>query len=281
MAWVRIDDCFDEHPKLQKVGPIGWGYWLAGLAYCNRNLTDGFIPWAKAQTLASFVVMEYDGKLSKLCHSSGMVGQDMDAEWVIMLLLEAGLWEEVDGGFAVHDYSEYQPTKAQIEEEREKKKAAGQAGGQASAVARASAGASANVKQVVKQNPTPNPSPSPTPIRKESDKSLSCPEFHEEFWVAYPRRQAKKDAEAAWRKLNPDRGLIDGILRDVQRRKSSQEWQKDGGKFIPLPATYLNGSRWEDEIEIDNRPPNPKPDEYEWDERNNQWRPPHMVGWVG
>jgi hypothetical protein len=30
---------------MMQVSPTVWGVWLAGLAYANRNLTDGFIPW--------------------------------------------------------------------------------------------------------------------------------------------------------------------------------------------------------------------------------------------
>lgn len=36
MVWVKIDDHFDEHPKMQQIGPLGWGYWLAGLV-CERE----------------------------------------------------------------------------------------------------------------------------------------------------------------------------------------------------------------------------------------------------
>ena len=44
MPWVRIDDGYADHPKMAAVGPLGQALWLAGLAYCNRYLTDGFIP---------------------------------------------------------------------------------------------------------------------------------------------------------------------------------------------------------------------------------------------
>jgi hypothetical protein len=124
MAWVRIDDHFDEHPKMQRVGPLGWGYWLAGLAYCNRNLTDGFIPWNKARTLCSFEVAEDDGAVWEISRVSGMAGEDMSADWLIGLLIGAGLWETVRSekgrieGYRIHDYQEYQPSKAQIEAER-------------------------------------------------------------------------------------------------------------------------------------------------------------------
>jgi anti-sigma factor RsiW len=36
------------------------------------------------------------------------------------------------------------------------------------------------------------------------------------------------------------------ILADVERRKNLPDWKKDGGQFVPNPATYINGRRWED-----------------------------------
>lgn len=168
MPWVRIDDHFDEHPKMQQVGPIAWGFWLAGLAYCNRNLTDGFIPWTKARTLCSFEVVEDSGVVWELSRVSGHSGEEITSEWIIDLLVEVGLWIErknpngrIDG-YEVHDYPEYQPLKAQIEEERAKKVAAGQAGGQASAQARAQAKS--------KQSSTPYPNPYPVPETEEDLK---------------------------------------------------------------------------------------------------------------
>jgi hypothetical protein len=142
--WVRLDDHFDEHPKLAEAGPLGWALWIAGLAYCNRNLTDGFIPWAVAQHLVNWQFLgepEEDGrrKLFTICVSCGMTGEDVDCEYVIPLLVTAGLWEQVEGGFYVHDYPDYQPTKAEVEAVREIKRRAGRAGGVAKALARATA----------------------------------------------------------------------------------------------------------------------------------------------
>lgn len=119
MPWVRIDDHFNEHPKHARVGPLAWGVWLAGLAYCNRNLTDGFIPRSVAMTLACFEVVDSEGRVWKLARTSGMVGEDVDMGWVIQLLVDAGLWEEVPGGYRVHDYHDYQPSREEVEAERE------------------------------------------------------------------------------------------------------------------------------------------------------------------
>ena len=38
------------------------------------------------------------------------------------------------------------------------------------------------------------------------------------------------------------------MLEAIEKHKASSQWQKDGGQFIPHPATWLNQERWEDEI---------------------------------
>jgi hypothetical protein len=58
---------------------------------------------------------------------------------------------------------------------------------------------------------------------------------------------AKAAAEKAWGKLKPDEELQKRILACVQRQAQSKDWRKDGGQFIPYPATWLNGKRWGDE----------------------------------
>lgn len=185
MAWVKIDDHFDEHPKLAAVGPIGWGVWLAGLAYCNRNLTDGFIPRPVAESIGGkwrVYVPTEDGReqVWRINRSSGMVGQDMDTEWAISLLVQVGLWEEVEGGYRVHDYSDYQPSKDEVLALRRVRAEAGSKGGRASAQAK-QAKSKAKAKQppskpssktsskpssknAAKVNPVPDPVPDPDPV---------------------------------------------------------------------------------------------------------------------
>lgn len=67
------------------------------------------------------------------------------------------------------------------------------------------------------------------------------------FWAAYPRHTAKQTALAAFKKLNPDERLLQIILTAIERQKSSPQWARDGGQYIPHPATWLNQRRWEDE----------------------------------
>ena len=70
----------------------------------------------------------------------------------------------------------------------------------------------------------------------------------EVFWTAYPRHTNKKAALQAFLRLNPDDALMQTILEAIARQRNSQQWTKDGGQFIPHPATWLNGRRWEDEM---------------------------------
>lgn len=70
-----------------------------------------------------------------------------------------------------------------------------------------------------------------------------------EFWNAYPRKKSKGDAEKAWLKIKPDEQLTERILASVRQATTSADWQRDGGKFVPYPASWLNAKGWEDEIQ--------------------------------
>ena len=48
--------------------------------------------------------------------------------------------------------------------------------------------------------------------------------------------------------LNPDAELQAVILRAVEAQKKTKDWLKDGGQYVPHPASWLNGERWQDEI---------------------------------
>ena len=69
----------------------------------------------------------------------------------------------------------------------------------------------------------------------------------EEFWKIYPKKKAKGDAEKFWLKMKPNEHLVDEILQAVQRATTSVSWLKNGGEFIPYPATWLNQKGWLDE----------------------------------
>lgn len=73
----------------------------------------------------------------------------------------------------------------------------------------------------------------------------------ERFWSIYPKRRSKADAFKAWLQLKPDQELVTTILAAVERWSRSTEWRKDGGQFIPYPASWLRAHGWQDESTVD------------------------------
>ena len=106
MTWVRIDDAFPEHPKVLSLGDDyerGVALHVRGLCYCARNLTDGHVP-------------------------ARMFREDAE---IRSRLVEVGMWHEVEGGFVIHDYLDYNPSKAEALALSESRRAAGKAGADA------------------------------------------------------------------------------------------------------------------------------------------------------
>ena len=68
-----------------------------------------------------------------------------------------------------------------------------------------------------------------------------------QFWKAYPRKKSKGLAEKVWARLRPGAALLAQILAAVDRARASPDWQRDGGKYIPYPANWLDAKGWEDE----------------------------------
>lgn len=69
----------------------------------------------------------------------------------------------------------------------------------------------------------------------------------QKFWEVYPKKKSKGQAEKAWIALKPDQQLHNRIYDALEQAKTSEEWIKDGGRFIPYPATWLRAKGWEDE----------------------------------
>lgn len=192
MAWVKLDDQFARHPKVLSAGPLaGWLY-IAGLCYANGYLTDGFIPLAAVRTLADFT------HISTETASIGDFGSIMDEanpEALACHLVACGLWEEVDSGFLIHDYLDYNPAAESVRTARAARAEAGRVGGQRSGSTRRTPTPTSNEadaeqtrskpqaktkqtpeqttgKNEVKGNPVPDPVPDPQPVpRSEQDRA--------------------------------------------------------------------------------------------------------------
>ena len=123
MAWVRIEDVVTEHPKHLQAGPAACWLWICGIAYCQRQLSDGFIP---IQALP-------------------VLGIAKGVQALADRLVSVGLFDVVQGGYRVHDYHEFNDTREEALQRREAVRAqrrhAGIASGRSRLVQRNSNGA--------------------------------------------------------------------------------------------------------------------------------------------
>lgn len=106
MVWIRIDDQIAHHPKFIVVGPVASWLWVCGNGYCNKYLTDGFIPTSALTTLSSVTQV---------------------SKWAERLV-DVGLWERAIDGYRVHDFHDFNPTAEEVRAKRSKRSKAGRAG---------------------------------------------------------------------------------------------------------------------------------------------------------
>lgn len=93
----------------------------------------------------------------------------------------------------------------------------------------------AELRDIIKKLEAPSVVKRPSP----------CAGF-DDFWRAYPKKKSKGQAEIAWAALRPSEQLQDLIVTALEQAKASDDWRRDGGTFIPYPATWLRAKGWED-----------------------------------
>jgi hypothetical protein len=95
VTWVKLDDHFHDHPKIEALSSDAYRAFVGGLCYCARYLTDGSIPAPRVLLLAP------KGK-------------------TVIELTDAGLWQWNGNGVKVHDYLDFQEDSATVLERRRK-----------------------------------------------------------------------------------------------------------------------------------------------------------------
>lgn len=108
MAWVQLDDEFPEHPKVWALSDAAFRLHTAGIAFCNRQLTDGFIRGDKVPALVPRF------RKSTLAE-----------------LVDRALWLPIMDGhiYEIRDYLQWNKSKELITEERDRLKAVRSAAG--------------------------------------------------------------------------------------------------------------------------------------------------------
>lgn len=99
MPWGRLDDSLYDHPKLDLLAPDhrleGVGLWAVSISWSNRYLTDGLVPTRQVERLGGSIALADE-------------------------LVVAGLFDSVPTGYAIHDFHDFNDTKTEVLERREK-----------------------------------------------------------------------------------------------------------------------------------------------------------------
>jgi len=249
-----VDDRLHSHVKWRRATKGARALWATALSWCSSWPSDGYVPADMLRTL--------DGTVA-------------EAE----CLVQVGLWEQLDDGWAFHQWSERNPDA----ESARAALAAKSEGGKAGNHRRWHTDRGIRVKGCILCFPNRSdnrsdsdrsseslrtshgiaPSPSPS---QESSNELSSPstagaaEAFDRFWTTYPRRDDKGHAvkafTAALRKADAE-----SIIEGAHEFATTCEREHRERKFIPLAATWLNGERWADESTSD-ADPKPSADDY-------------------
>lgn len=192
MSWFRCDDQLADHPKVMALGPLrrpALGLWTMCGTYSARHLTDGFVSRA--------VVAQY---------------ADRDLHKLTAALVAAGLFDEVEGGWVLHDYLDWNPSRDEVLDKRAKVQAAGRAGGLAKARASARADANGSLGKAAYSRPVPTRPPANAGDARDVDR----------IEVATRRL---RNGNASERQVDTMRGLFEQVGDDARCFAVLAQWE--------------------------------------------------------
>jgi len=82
---------------------------------------------------------------------------------------------------------------------------------------------------------------------KKKERVTVYSDVFEQFWEVYPKKVGKKKAFDSWENLNSDLPPIQAVVQSVKAHKQSTWWANS--RYIPHPATWLNGHGWLNEVD--------------------------------
>ena len=254
MAWLQVHQTLKDHRKLfdaadelEITPPHMMGllvsFWLWALDNAPKGDLAGITPRMIARAA------QWDGEPEKLAET----------------LIRAG-WidENEDGALEIHDWYEYAGKlidQRQAEKERSARRRAAAASSSDDTQddqtptagqppdATPTTGGKSRVDQSREKKGRVTP-PTPSDEGDGAGKKSPVEVRFDEFWNAYPKKVGKQYALKAWRKIEPTAELHEAIMQAVNAQKHSEQWRRDNGRFIPNPATWLNGGYWENGEEV-------------------------------
>jgi len=100
-------------------------------------------------------------------------------------------------------------------------------------------------QEVRSENNNSSPPSESKKLDKKPKNNIEMENRFDEFWRDYPRKQAKQEAHKAFMAPSPDEVTHARMLEAIRRQKAGEQWKDP--QFIPHPATWIRGKRWEDE----------------------------------
>lgn len=248
MAWIESHQEVGRHPKTKKlarllgvslpaaVGHLHYLWWWA-LDFAQ----DGVLDKYDAEDIAD--AMQWEG----------------DADQLVEALLSSGYIDDTDDGLVVHDWHDYAGKLLERRaKDRARKRAAAEASDSPQDFRRNSNGTDEEGEETpsasfvtVPNSTIPNHTVHDRTVPDSTEPTSEAQTLQErrftEFWQAYPKKVGKASCLKAWKKLKPTTELFDHIMTSLGSQKHSEQWQREGGRFIPNPLTWLNQGRWDDE----------------------------------
>jgi hypothetical protein len=191
MTWIKLDDGFPTNPKILPLSDSAFRLYIEGLCYSGKYLTDG---------LLNEVIVRRLGDPKEL--------------------VEAGIWEEVEGGYLIINYTEYQTPKAEVEKKREQSRE----------------------RNERYRTRVTNASLTHTDNRIQNTENIN--NYWDEFWKIYPLKVGKGAALKAFEKA-VKRATPEEIIAGAQRY--AKDPNRDPG-YTAHAATWLNADRWGDSL---------------------------------
>ena len=222
IKWIKVSTSLFDDEKIKQIRSMPGGdtmilVWLQLLLLAGRVNHDGLLVLSNTE----------------IPYTEEMMATQFDVELkTVLLAIETfkrfGMVEIIDDIYHITNWAKHQATEGMEkirEQNRERKKAERERRKALEPAAAAPA--------------LPAASEEKTPMQRRFDR----------FWKAYPKKVGKGAAEKSFAKYKPDDALTDTMIRSVEAHKHTTQWQRDGGQYIPNPATWLNQRRWEDEVQ--------------------------------
>lgn len=278
MAWLQIDQTIRDHHKILDAADL--------LETTDAHVTGCLVLlwlWAIDNAPDGSLAGISDATIARAAKWSGERAAFIDA------LTDVGLLDRTPEGLAIHDWQDRAGNlidRRRADAERKRRERAEKKAREASEHAEdRPAGHPPDVRTQSRENQSRQKEehsraeggdpPVPPATDGTGSASLQDQRF-DQFWDAYPRKVGKADARKAWKKAKITAEIFEKIMTSIAASKESDQWQREAGRYIPNPSTWINQGRWDDEL------PEPAPAKnYAKCFRTDEEAPPGKSGTLG